>query len=67
MHDVLVVDRVVVCSKAPFVKNGCKYFIGYKNHSEKLFSLWTMFPKMSACRTDFEETKYVFFFSFDKR
>ena len=21
-----------------------------------------MFPKMSACRTDFEETKYVFFF-----
>ena len=66
MHDVLVVDRVVVCSKAPFVKNGCKYLIGYKNHSEKLFSSWTMFPKMSACRTDFEDTKYIFF-SFDKR
>ena len=53
--------KVVVSNKVSFVKIGLKYFIGYKN-DKKIRPLCIFLPKMSACRTDFDETKYISFF-----
>ena len=46
--------------KVSFIKNGVKYFIGYKN-AKKIRPLWILLPKMSAHRRDFDETKYMSF------
>ena len=46
--------------KVSFIKNGVKYFIGYKN-AKKIRPLWIFLPKMSAHRRDFDETKYMSF------
>ena len=40
------------------VKKGFKYFIGYKD-AGKNRPLCIFFPKMSAYRRDFDETKYI--------
>ena len=60
------IDKIVVCNKVSFGKKGLnisfgkkgfKYFIGYKD-AEKIRTLSIFLPKMSACRRDFDETKY---------
>ena len=46
--------------KISFSKKSFKYFIGYKN-GKKVGPLCEMLPKMSACRSNFDETKYMSF------
>ena len=41
-------------------KKGFKYFIGYKD-SKIIILLCIFFPKISAYRRDFDETKCMFF------
>ena len=55
------IDTAVVSNKVPFSKKGFKYFMGYKDASEKIMSLYIMLPKMSACRRNLYETKYISF------
>ena len=45
----------------PFGEKSFRYFIGYKDDHGKVMSLCIMLPKMSACRRDFDETKYTSF------
>ena len=42
--------------------SGFKYFIGYKD-SKKIRPLCIFVPKMSAYRKDFDDTRYISFFS----
>ena len=56
------INKTVVSNKDSFGKKGFKYFIGYED--AKTPDLYTMFlPKMSACRRDFEKTKWMYFFN----
>ena len=57
IYDVNIV-RIVVCNMLSFGKKD-KYFIGYKDDSEKIMPLFIMLPKMSAYRRDFDATKYI--------
>lgn len=43
------------------VKKGFKYFIRYKDNSEKNMPLRIMLPKINAYGRGFEETKYMSF------
>ena len=43
------------------VKKGFKYFISYKG-DRKVRPLCITLPKMAAYRSEFDETKYVFFY-----
>ena len=52
------IDKIIVSNKVSFVKNGFKYFIGYKD-AKKIKPLSIFLPKMSAYRKDFDETKYT--------
>ena len=56
------IDKIVVLNKVSFSKKGFKYFIGYKD-VKKNRSLCIFLPKMSAYRRDFNDTKYMSFFS----
>ena len=51
---------MVVSNKVSFGKKDFKYFNGYKE-AKKVRPLCIFLPKMSACRTDFAETKYMSF------
>ena len=51
------IDKIVVSSKVSLMS--FKYFIGYKD--TKIRALFIFLPKMSAFRTDFDETKYMSF------
>ena len=42
------------------IKKGFKDFTGYKN-AKKSKSLFMFLPKMTACRKDFDESKYISF------
>ena len=53
-------NKIVVSNKVSFGKKGFKYFIGYKE-AKKFRPLCIFLPKMSAYRTDFDETKYMSF------
>ena len=57
------INKIIVSNKVSFDKNGFKLFIGYKD-AKKFRALCIVLPKMTACRKDFDEIKYVFF---DKR
>ena len=50
----------IVPNKVPFHKQNFKYFIGYK-YGKRVRPLRMFLPKMSACRKDFDETKYMSF------
>ena len=52
------INKIVVSSKVSFGKKDFKYFIGYTNN-KKVRPLCILFPKMSAYRRDFDETKYM--------
>ena len=53
------INKIVLYTKISFDEKGFKYFIGYKD-AKKVIPLCTYFPKMSAYRIDFDETKYMF-------
>ena len=53
------IDRIVVSNKVPLGKKRFKYFVGYRDDSEKVISLCIMLSKMSACRRDLAQTKYM--------
>ena len=55
------INRIVVSNMVPFGKKGFKYFSGYESGDEKAMPLCIMLPKTSACRRDFDETKYMSF------
>ena len=57
-------NKIVVSNKVSFGKIGLKYFIGYKD-SKKIRPLCKFLPEMGACRRDFDETKYISFFTID--
>ena len=58
--DYIIINKIVVSNKVLFGKKGFKYFTGYKDdRKDKPFCI--MLPKMSACRRDFDETKYMSF------
>ena len=54
-------DKIVVSNKVVFDKKSFEYFTGYKD-AKKVRALSIFFPKMSAYRRDFDETKYMSFF-----
>ena len=53
------INKIVISTKVSFDEKGFKYFIGYKD-AKKVRPSCTFFPKMSAHRIDFDETKYMF-------
>ena len=53
------INKIVVSNKVSFGKKGFKYFISYKDANIR--PLCTFFPKPSAYRRDFDETKYMSF------
>ena len=52
------INKIVISTKIFFDEKGFKYFVGYKD-AKKVRPLCTFFPKMSAYRIDFDETKYM--------
>ena len=52
------INKKVVSNKVSLGKKDLKYFIGYKV-AKKIRPLCIFFPKMSAYRKDFDETKYM--------
>ena len=53
---------IVVSNKAPFRKKGFfKHFIWYENDCEKNMPVCIMLSKKSACKRDYDETKYISF------
>ena len=54
------ITKIVVSNKVSLGKKGFKYFIGYKG-AKKIRTLCIFLPKMSACRKDFDENKYLSF------
>ena len=61
---IIDINKIVVSNKVPFGRKGLKYFIGYKD-ATKIKPLCIFLLKMSACRKDFDETKYISFFKRD--
>ena len=55
------VNKIVVSNKVSFDKKAFKYLIGEKD-GKKIKPLRIFLSKMSACRKDFDETKYMSFF-----
>ena len=55
------INKIAVSNKVSFGKKGFKYFIGYKD--TKILILFL--PKVSVCRRDFDETKYMCFLIID--
>ena len=54
-------DRIIMSSRVSLDKKAPKYFIGYKDY-KKVRYLCVMLLKMSPCRRDFIEIKYMSFF-----
>ena len=54
------IDKTVVSNEVPFDKKGFKYFTGQKG-TKKNKPLCEFLPKMTGCRKDFDETKYISF------
>ena len=54
------IDRIVISNKVLFGKKGFKHVIDQKD-AKTTRPLCVMLPKMSACRRDFDETKYMSF------
>ena len=53
------INKIVVSNKVSFGKTGFKYFIDYKGATNRAFCIF--FPKMSAYKKDFDETKHKAF------
>ena len=54
------ISKIAVFNKVPFGKKCFKYFIGYEN-GKKAETFMRNASKMSACRRDFDETRYISF------
>ena len=50
----------MVSNKLPFGKQDFRYFTGYKD-DKKTRPLCIFFPKVSAYKTDFDETECIYF------
>ena len=55
----IIIIIITISNKFYFVKNGFKYFIGYKD-DKKFKPLCTMLPKMFKYAEGFDEIKYMF-------
>ena len=55
------INEIVVSNRVSFNKKEFKCFIGYKD-AEKIRLLCIFLSKMAACRKDFDETKFMFFY-----
>ena len=53
-------DGIVVCNRVTCGKVGIIYFIWYKD-GKNVRTLCVMLSQVSPHRTDFDETKYIFF------
>ena len=51
------INKIIAPNKVPV---GSKYFIRYESDYEEILPLCKMLPKMSACRRDFDGTKYMY-------
>ena len=51
-------NQIAVSKKTSF---GSEHFIGYKD-TKQIRPLCIFLPKINACRRDFDETKYMWFF-----
>ena len=58
--DNIDINKKVVSYKVSFGKKDFRYFIGYKD-AKKIRPLCIFFPKLSAYRRDFDQTKCMFF------
>ena len=56
----LDINRILVYDKIFFIKNSFKCFIGYKD-AKKLDLYAFLFQKISTCKRDFDEIKYMSF------
>ena len=54
------INRILVSNKVLFRKSDFKYFSSY-TCDRKVRPLCAMLPKMSACKRDVDETKYLSF------
>ena len=54
------INKIVVSNKVPFGKRGCKYFVAYED-GKNVRLLYIIFPKMTAYRRDFGETRQMSF------
>ena len=50
-------------NRIPFGKKGLKYFVWYEDEVRPLFII---LQKKSACRRDFDKTKYMFYFFYNE-
>ena len=57
---IIDINEIVVSRKISFGKKGFKYFIDYKD-AKKIIDLYIFLQKMAAYRSDFDETKYIYF------
>ena len=57
---IIDINEIVVSRKISFGKKGFKYFIDYKD-AKKIRDLYIFLQKMAAYRSDFDETKYIYF------
>ena len=51
------IDIIVLSNKVLFGKKNYKYFIGCENDDEEATPFSVMFPKTTAYRRDFDESK----------
>ena len=64
--DNIDINKIAVSNKISFIKNGFKYFIGYKD-AKKNRPLCILLPKLSAYRRDFDKTKCMSFLIKDEK
>ena len=57
---IINIKKIVISNEVSFGKKGFKYLIDYKD-AKKIKPLCIFFPKISAHRRDFHETKYISF------
>ena len=57
----LDINKIVVSNKLPFVKEDCKYFIGYKGPTKNKTFMLIPSGNVYIYRRDFDETKCMYF------
>ena len=62
LFETIDINKILVSNKVAFGKKCFKYFICFKD-PKITQRLCVFLPKMSACRKDFNETKYLGFFN----
>ena len=60
------INKIAVSNKLPFDKKDFIYFIGYKDN-KKIIPFCIFFPKVSAYRTDYDETECMYLMIKEKK